>query len=429
MKHIVIIGNCAAGIAAAEAIRKRDRDSKLTIISDENYSAYYRCIIPNLLADDIKEKGIFYRDEAFYKENKIDLLLNKKAIEIRDKKNIVVVRDAESSEAKKEQVKYDALILANGASPKFPDKKGMHKKGVFGFRTIEDTIKISELLPITTTTCILGGGLIGLKAAYALKKRGLEVKVIIRSNQVLSQVLDREAGDMFQKLIEQNGIEVMTGTDVSEIIGNGDVKAVKLSSGKVIGCSIVVVGKGVKPNIDLVKDTEIEVSEGIVVDDHMRTNIPNIYAAGDVCQTYDPALDQKVVNALWPNAIEQGKIAGVNLCGEGLKYDGSIGMNSVEFFGLPMISMGITRPREEGYQELVRKGENIYKKLVLKDSRLVGGIFVGKLNNAGVYLDLIKKRVDISSIIDRLLDINFSYANAFELLGKEDNRYVEITNS
>ncbi|MBL7132190.1 MAG: NAD(P)/FAD-dependent oxidoreductase, partial [Candidatus Omnitrophica bacterium] len=116
MKHIVIIGNCAAGIAAAEVIRKRDRDSKLTIISDENYSAYYRCIIPNLLAGDIKEKGIIYRDEAFYKKNKIDLLLNKKAIEIRDKKNIVVVRDAESSEAKKEQVKYDALILANGAS-------------------------------------------------------------------------------------------------------------------------------------------------------------------------------------------------------------------------------------------------------------------------------------------------------------------------
>ena len=429
MKHIVIIGNCAAGIAAAEVIRKRDRDSKLTIISDENYPAYCRCIIPNLLAGDIKEEGIIYRDEAFYKENKIDLLLNKKAIEIRDKKNIVVVRDAESSEAKKEQVKYDALILANGASPKFPDKKGMHKKGVFGFRTIEDTLKIAELLPITTTTCVLGGGLIGLKAAYALKNRGPEVKVIIRSNQVLSQVLDKEAGDMFQKLIEQSGIEVVTGTDVTEILGNGDVKAVKLDSGKVIGCNVVVVGKGVKPNIDLVKDTEIEVSEGIVVDDHMRTNIPNIYAAGDVCQTYDPALDQKVVNALWPNAIEQGKIAGANLCGEDLKYDGSMGMNSVEFFGLPMISMGITRPREEGYQELVRKGENIYKKLVLKDSRLVGGIFVGKLNNAGVYLDLIKKRVDISSIIDRLLDINFSYANAFELLGKEDNRYVEITNS
>lgn len=429
MKKIVVIGSSAAGIAAVEEIRKRNKQDKIVMISDENYPAYCRCLISYFLAGDIKEKGLIYRHESFFKNNNIELLLGKKAVEIRPKKNIVVIQEKDDEgEVKKSQLEYDYLILANGASAKFPDKKGIQKKGVFGFRTVDDVKKIFDLLPITTTACVLGGGLIGLKAAYALKKRIPEVKVIVRSNRVLSQVLDKESADMFQQRIEENGIEVMTGTDVSEIIGNGDVKAIKLEGGKVIGCHVVVVGKGVQPNIDLVKDTEIETGKGIIVDEFMCTNIENIFAAGDVCETYDPVLDKRVVNALWPNAVEQGKIAGANLAGKKLKHDGSIGMNSVEFFGLPMISMGITRPpKDGGYEEMAKRGAGIYKKLVLKDNLLVGGIFVGKLDYSGVYLDLIKKKIDVSGIVDELLKPNFSYASAFDLLGKEDKIYLETT--
>ncbi|MFH1621960.1 MAG: FAD-dependent oxidoreductase, partial [Candidatus Omnitrophota bacterium] len=288
MKKIVIIGSSAAGISAVEEIRKRNKEDKIVMISDENYPTYCRCLISYFLSGDIREKGLIYRTEDFFKNNNIELLLGRKAVEIRPKKNVVVIQEKDAKgDIKKTQIEYDYLILANGASPKFPDKKGMQKKGVFGFRTVEDAMRISELLPITTTACVLGGGLIGLKAAYALRKRGPEVKVIIRSSQVLSQVLDKESASMFQQRIEENGIEVITGTDVSEIIGNGDVKAIKLESGKVIGCPLVVVGKGVQPNINLVKDTDIKVGEGIVVDEYMRTSVENIFAAGDVCETYD----------------------------------------------------------------------------------------------------------------------------------------------
>ncbi|MFC1645564.1 NAD(P)/FAD-dependent oxidoreductase [Candidatus Omnitrophota bacterium] len=429
MKTIVIIGSSAAGITAAEEIRKRNKQDKIVMISDENFPTYCRCLISYFLSGDIKEKGLIYRGDSFFKDNNIELLLNRKAVEIRPKKNTVVIEEKDDkSSVKKTQLEYDYLILANGASPKFPDKKGMKKKGVFGFRTVEDATRISDLLPITTTACVLGGGLIGLKAAYALKKRGPEVKVIIRSKQVLSQVLDKESAYMFQQRIEENGIEVMTGTDVSEVIGNGDVKAIKLDGGKVIGCHVVVVGKGVQPNIDLVKETDIEAAEGIVVDDHMCTNLPNIFAAGDVCETYDPALDKRVVNALWPNAVEQGKVAGANVAGDKLKYDGSMGINSVEFFNLPMISMGITRTSEDGgYTELTKRADGVYKKLVLKDNLLVGGIFVGRLDCSGVYLELIRKKADVSGIVDELLKPNFSYANSFSLLGKEDKVYFETT--
>ena len=426
MQKVLIIGNSAAGISAAQAIRKKDKDVKITMVSDENYSTYCRCLISYFLAGDIKEKQISWRSDDFFKENNIEVLLNKKAIEIRPKKNLVIAVDNDDESKKKIQLEYDTLVLANGASAKFPDKKGIKKKGVFGFRTIDDVKQISDLLPITSTACVLGGGLIGLKAAYGLRKKGIEVKIIVRSKQVLSQVLDKQSADMFQERIQEHGIEVVTGMDVTEILGNGSLKAIKLDSNKVIGCTIVVVGKGVSPNINLVKETGIEVDEGILVGDNMQTNIPNIYAAGDVCQTYHPALNQKVINALWPNAVDQGKIAGANIVGENLKYDGSMGMNSVEFFDLPMISMGITRPREEGCVEIAKKGDNVYKKLVLKDNLLVGAILVGKVANSGVYLDLIKKRIDVSSVVDELLNPNFSYAKAFHLVGREDTRYSEV---
>lgn len=427
MKQYIIIGNSAAGIAAAEAIRRADREATITIVSDEPYPTYCRCLITNFLSGDIKESGALYRDEAFFKENNIGVLLNNKVIELRAKKNTVVVEEGNGAEEKKKkQLTYDYLVLANGASPKFPDIKGVQKHGVFGFRTMDDAKKILERLPVTRTACVLGGGLIGLKAAYALHKRGVEVKVIVRSNRVLSQVLDDDAAVLFGQRIQENGIEVLTGTDVTEIIGNGDVKAVKLDKGKVIGCSIVIVGKGVQPNIELVKETGINVGEGIIVDEYMGTAIPNIFAAGDVTETHDPALDENVVNALWPNAVEQGKIAGANSAGGHIQYAGSMGMNSVEFFNLPVISMGVTRVKEgQGYEQLVRKGGASYKKLIVKDKRLVGGIFVGELTNSGVYLELIKRKIDVSSIIDQLLDLTFSYANVIDFIGKDDSTYSQ----
>ena len=425
MKKFLIIGNSAAGIAAAEGIRAKNKDDKITIVSDENYPCYSRCLISYYLAGAIKEKGVVYRDEQFFKQNNIELLLNRKAVSLRPKKSTVVVEEKQDDSVKKASLEYDYLILANGASAKMLDIKGIKKKGVFGFRTIEDAKQISTLVPISTTGCVLGGGLIGLKAAYGLKKRGLEVKVLIRSNQVLSQVLDKESADMFQQRIHDNGIEIVTGVDVSEILGNGDVKAVKLGSNKVIGCSIVVVGKGVNPNIELVKESGVETAEGIIVGEGMRTNIENIFAAGDVCETYDPALDKRVVNALWPNAVEQGRIAGNNAAGENLKYDGSIGMNSVEFFGLPMISMGITKPKPDfGCEEFTHKADGIYKKIVVKDNRLVGMIAVGKLEQSGIYLKLIKEKIDISNMIDDLLSAGFSYAKVFDFIGKGDETYV-----
>jgi len=421
MKQFIIIGNSAAGIAAVEAIRQRDKESKVIVISDEDYSAYCRCLISYYLAGDVKEDKILYRPESFYKENNIELLLNKKVSRVDPKKSRIICED-------KSILSYDYLLIATGASPKFPSTPGIKKRGVFGFRTLKDAKEIEGQVPVTKTACILGGGLVGLKAAYALRKRNIEVKVFIKSGQVLSQMLDAEAAGLVAKRLEENGIELLFGQDVTEVIGNGDIKAVKLDSGKAIGCSLIVVGKGVQPNIDLVKDTEIKINEGIIANKLLETSTPNIYTAGDVCESFDVTLDTYSVNALWPVAVEQGRIAGANMAGDNIDYAGSLGMNSIEFFGLPVISLGIYKmPQAGGYEELkyldIKANRyatnNIYKKLILKNNIIVGGILAGDVRNSGIFLRLIREKIDVTSVKDRLLQENFGFPEIMDLVSED----------
>ena len=419
MKHILIIGNSAAGISCAEALRKKDKEIKITILSREDYTGYNRCLISYYLAGDIKEDKLVYKPKKFYSENDIELLLNKKAGRIDPKKNQVVLED-------KTRIEYDYLVLACGASPKLPEIKGIHKKGVFGFRTVSDAKGMLELLPITQTACVLGGGLIGLKAAYGLKKRKIEVKVIVKSSQVLSQILDKESAQICKRRLVENGIEIVSGSEAQEIIGEGDCRAVKLDSGKVIASSIVVVGKGVKPNIELAEDSGIKFEEGVLVDDYMRTNITNIYAAGDIAQSYDPILEKTAVNALWPNAIEQGLIAAGSILGEPNKrYPGSVGMNSVEFFGLPGISFGITKT-PDGFEEIALKDtrQDIYRKIVLKNNVIKGAVFVKKIENIGILLKLARLKVDVSGIKDKLLRPDFNFAFTKDLQYDKEEVYI-----
>lgn len=421
MKQFVIIGNSAAGIAAAEAIRKADKQSAITIISDEDYPAYCRCLISYYLAGQVLVDKILYRPENFYKENNITLLLNKKVERVDPKKNRLVCVD-------KAQIPFDALLVATGSSPKFPEVKGIKKENVFGLRTIKNATEIAERLPMTKTACVLGGGLVGLKAAYALSKRNIDTKVIVKSKQVLSQMLDFAAAGFVQRRLVEHGVELVLGQDAVEIIGEGEIKAVKLDSGKAIGCELVVVGKGVKPNIELVKDTGIKINEGIIANNLLQTSIPNIYTAGDVCESFDITVQAPSINALWPVAVEQGRAAGVNIAGGNIIYDGSLGMNALEFFGLAVVSLGMYKvpDKDPSYEELVLDNpkEETYKKIVLKNNVIVGVILVKKISNSGVFLSLMRKKADVSVFKNCLLDDNFGYPAIKDLMPDKERIYV-----
>ncbi len=230
-----------------------------------------------------------------------------------------------------------------------------------------------------------------------------------------------------QKRLEANGIEVLLGRDVAEVIGNGDIKAVKLDSGKAIEASLIIAAKGVSPNIDLIKETDIKVNEGIIANNLMQTNITNIWTAGDVAEGLDIALGEYSVNALWPIAIEQGRAAGANMAGESIIYEGSLGMNSLEFFGLAAVSLGVFRTGAQiDYEEIkmIEPKLNIYKKLILKDNYLKGAVLTGDINKSGLYLRLIREKIDVSTFKDKLLEENFGFPDIMDFVREKEKIYV-----
>src|SRR3989338_8826461 len=235
----VIIGSSAAGISAIEAIRAKDKDSKIVVISDEKKPLYSRCLISYLLAGTIEEKKIWYRKDSFFKNNKVNALLGVKAIEINTKKKEILLDN-------KEKAKFDRLLIATGASPKLENIPGIDKKGVFPLRTIEHTIEIQSMLDKVKSVAVLGGGLIGLRAAYALKTRGKDVSVFVKSGSILSQIIDKGAAGLMQKRIEEKGIKIFTGVAAKEIQGDKSANRIIFDNGsEIVGnrhaCSLLVI--------------------------------------------------------------------------------------------------------------------------------------------------------------------------------------------
>ncbi|MBU1887904.1 MAG: FAD-dependent oxidoreductase [Candidatus Omnitrophica bacterium] len=406
-----IIGSSAAGISAVEAIRSKDKEAAITVISDEKTPLYSRCLISYLLAGTIDKDKIWIRPDSFFKENKVEAILGVRAEKI----------DTENKEVRlenREKIRFDRLLIATGSSPKLEDIPGKDKKRVFPLRTLGHAVEIQSVLDKVKTVAVLGGGLIGLRAAYALKSRGKDVSVFVRSPQILSQIIDKESAGIMQRHIEKKGIKIFTGRSAKEIKGKDSVEGLVLDNGSNIDCQLVVVGKGVSPNIETAKDAGIKTNWGIVVDQFLKTSDDNIFAAGDVSESYDIALEEKTINAIWPVACEQGRAAGLNMSGENQVYDGTLAMNSIEFFGLPVISIGITRPKKDIYKEIVRKNldKSIYKKIVLRDNIIAGAVFVNAIEQIGVIGALIKNKVNIKDVEDIVLEDYFDYGKIVNII-------------
>lgn len=400
MKY-VIIGNSAAGVFAAEAVAKSDPSGEITIISKEKYPSYSRCLTTYLIAGEIDQSQVFIRPTAFFKKLPAAVMLGTAVVAVKPENRTVVLNN-------KKELKYDRLLIASGASPVRPNVPGVEAEGVFTLRTLDDAREIVRLALPGKRALILGGGLVSLKAAYALVKRGLEVYVLVTSPQVLSQMLDNEAAGLIQKRLEENGVKFGLNTGATKILTNknGRVSGAVFDNGEEFPCDIVIVGKGVKPNTGFLTGTGIKVNRGIQVDEYMRSSVEGIYAAGDVAETYDLLLGERRVNATWPNAAEQGRTAGINMAGGCRKYSGSLAMNSVEFFGLSAISVGLTRVNGPDYQIYrdFKPNKNYYRKLVFQDNFLVGYTIVGDVAAAGTLTALIKYKIDVSNQKERLIN-------------------------
>ncbi|PIU42051.1 MAG: NAD(P)/FAD-dependent oxidoreductase [Candidatus Omnitrophica bacterium CG07_land_8_20_14_0_80_42_15] len=414
-----IIGGSAAGTSACEMIRGIDKKADITLITDEKFALYSRCLLSYLLAGSINEDKLKFKEKDFFERNKIEALLGVRVEKIDSKKR-------ELGLSNKKKVTFDRLLIATGARPKEMGIPGEDKKGVFALRTIEDARGIlNRSNKGVKRVAILGGGLIGMRDAYALGHKGFDIKVIVKSGQILSQMMEKEGAEIIEAHIKKFGVDVMKGLAATEILGKDEVSGIILDNGNKLDCELVIVGKGVAPNIELAKDIGLATKEGIIADDYLAASQDGIWTAGDVCEAKDLVTGEKTVNALWPCAVEQGRVAALNMAGKKTKYEGSQSMNSLDLFGLSTISIGVTKPKGAGYEILTSKTENSYKRLVIKGDILWGMTLVGKVENAGVYGILIRNKINISDYKKILLRDDFNYAKILPLIKKEAQKFCK----
>ncbi|MFH1440631.1 MAG: FAD-dependent oxidoreductase [Candidatus Omnitrophota bacterium] len=415
--NYLIIGASAAGISAARTLRKQDKTADITVVSEETFPLYSRCLLTYLIAGSIGEDKLYFRHKDFYEKNNIKALLGKKAVSVDVEGRVVSLNDGTT-------LNYDKLLLATGAHAKSVDVPGADKKGVFTVRNIEDARQIIAMLDNVKEVAVLGGGLIGLRDAYALSLKGKKVAVVVKSPQVLSQMVDKQAAEIIADVLENNNIKIMTHVAAKEILGSENVEGIVLDNGENLKCQMVIIGKGVNANIELAASCGLKVTNGIVVDEFLKTSDENIFSAGDCAQTYDVSRGELRINALWPCAVEQGEVAALNMSGKKTAYEGSLSMNSVDFFGLACVSMGITKPKDEtAYEIIAHVKKNDYKKIVLKDNRVVGAVFLGDIKSAGIFCALIRNRVDVSSVKSGLLDDTFDYAKIMPLVAQFGDKF------
>ena len=424
-RRYVIVGASAAGVSAAETVREYQPNAEIVMVSDEGL-VYSRPMLSYYLAGTADEERTLYRPRDFFTANGIDARFTR-ATELEPDKGRVKLQDGDV-------VEYDELLLATGASPRFPDAEGIHRSGVFGLRTLADVEGIREHIPNAKRAVVLGAGLVGLKAAAGLKRQGLDVTVLVGSPHVLSQMLDQESSDVFRTLFEEHDVPIVTGVNPVAVHGNGAPTGVEADSGDTFPCDLVVVGKGVDPNMELALDAGLQTDYGVCVDEHLMTSAESIYAAGDVAQAMDVVRGETWINALWPCAVEQGRIAALNMLGHAAPYEGSMRMNSVQFFDLPVISAGLavltpgplgSRPGEHDETIEDHDSSSLYRKVFLKDDTVVGFVLVGEIETAGILRVLMEKRVDVSAIKDDLLSARLDLGRILPLVESRSDRFTE----
>jgi len=400
----LIIGNSAGGIGAAEAIRQADEKGALTIVSDEPYPAYSRPLISKYLTGERTLEGILFRPLDFYDENNIIFLSGKKVTHLE--------LDHQSAQLENgEQIAWDKLLLAVGGKPIFPKMTGSGKKGVFTFTNLDDAKAIDKFLDNARKAVVIGGGLIGLSVTEALIKRGVDVIVVEMKEHVLNTILDQQASMMAEKVLKEASVEIIAGQTVVKVNGRGTVEEVILDNGSAIPCDLVVVAIGVSPRPELVRDAKLEINRGIVVDRHMATNHPGVYACGDVAEAYDFVYGENRLTPIWPNAYIGGRIAGLNMAGITDEYPGSTAINSLNYFGIDIASAGMpAAPNDDGYETISKQEGNIYQKVILKNDLIMGMIFVGNIEKSGIIFGLMRDRVNVESFKQLLLADDFGLA-------------------
>jgi phenylglyoxylate dehydrogenase epsilon subunit len=382
----VIVGNSHAGVSALERIHKLDPQSSTIIVSEEEEPSYSPTSLTAFIAGDVKEQDVGLRPKAFYDQMNARVLLGRRAEGLDAKKRRITFADGS-------KLAYDQLLVATGSRPAIPRIEGLGKAGALSLRTLQDARWIIKASRESRKAVIIGAGLIGMEAAPALKKRGLDVTVIEMLGRVLPLYFDEDAASIIDSVYQEQGIKVLKTTMIHAVERGAKGWRLNLNSGERLDADLVLVATGVRSNVEFLKGSGIQVAEGVLVNERMQTSDPSIYAAGDVAQGKRFLEEDKVLTPTVLNAVYQGQVAGSNMAGEANEFVGGITMNVFNFYGNVAFSVGQSLDGQglEVLKEVDQDNRRL-KKLVLQDGKLVGCAMINQGIEPGLPRRMIMER-------------------------------------
>lgn len=393
--RLVIIGNGVAAINTAHTVLKAQPDTDITVFSEEPYYYYPRPRLWEFLPGKISLEQLYFYPPDWYEQRGIDVRLGTPVARIAPADRSVVLQNGQ-------EVAYDCLLLANGGLPFIPPIQNVTCPGVFSLRNVKDALAIRAYAERVRSVVVIGGGLLGLESARGLKELGLEVTVVEVAPWLLPRQLDEQGAAVLRQTFDDMGIKTMTGVVSQAIEGEKQASGVLLKDGRSIPGELILVSAGVRSDTALAVAAGLQVNRGVVVDEHMRTSDPNIYAAGDVIEFQERGY------GIIPAAIEQARVAGASLSGQSEPvYRGTIPSNTLKVVGISLTTVGAINAPDGNYREyrMSDPTKGLYKKLVVNDNKLIGAILMGFPKEMARVTRMVREQEPLTSSVEELLKI------------------------
>ncbi len=398
----IIIGQGAAGTAAANLLRQMAPLTPVTIITGEQDYFYSRIDLPDIIAGKYEPSASVLQQAEDFVNLGIDCRMGEMVEAISPGDKTVSLKSGKV-------LRYGKLLLATGSSSVLPAIPGIGAKGVYSLWTMAQARDIAAAAGTAKSVVVVGAGLIGLKTALALAARGLKVTLVEKMASIMPRQLDSEGSGLLAEKVRSCGVEIITGSAMEEIeVSDGAVKGVKVA-GRTMPADMVIMALGVRPNTELAAAAGLAVGKGITVNEFQQTSDQDIFAAGDCAEAVDNLSGSQTIQATWPVAVEQGSVAAYNMAGYKTLFGGSVAMNSVEIAGIPLVSVGdvIGQPGDDIF---IDRRNGTYRKIVMRGKIARGVICLGDIRQAGVIGGLVLRQMEIENV-EKLVSPFFRYAD------------------
>jgi len=395
----LVVGSSHAALEAVTAIRAQDPEGSLTLVTRDCHFPYSPTVLPYVVSGRSAPECVFLQGEDFFATQRIAYHPGRALAQLQPQHNTAQLADGS-------ELRYEKLLLATGAAPAIPPIPGIDTVAFHVLRTLDDALRLKAAVAAARHAVVLGGGLVGMHAAENLVSVGAQVTVVEMQDHVLGGYFDHRAAGFIERAFAKQGARIRTGCRVIHLAPSEKGATIGLEGGDHLEADLLLVATGVKPDLEYLAGSGVATAQGICVDDAMRTNIGNIWAAGDCAQARDFFGDRTIMNAILPDAAEQGRIAGMAMAGDpGRKeYAGGVPLNTYRFFGRHAISVGTGAVPAGGEERLrIDEATGHYLRAIFKNGRLLGIFGIGEFFDGGIMWQLILRRVDLTGNIERLV--------------------------